>query len=83
MNMGFIHDTHMSQYIPPTAMHFVTGTWTDTAGAVAGTIQLMPPARSHEYQRPDHAPSNSIAQKGALLKSGMTMMSGAFDQRHR
>ena len=36
--MGYVHDTSMSQYIPPTAMHCVTGTWTDAAGAVSGTI---------------------------------------------
>ena len=36
--MGFTHDTAMAQYIPPTAMHFVTGTWTQAAGAVTDTI---------------------------------------------
>ena len=33
-----MNNVHFSQYIPPTAMHFVTGTWSMTAGAVAGTI---------------------------------------------
>jgi hypothetical protein len=36
--MGYVHDTHMSQYIPPTAIHCVTGTWTLAAGQTAGTI---------------------------------------------
>jgi hypothetical protein len=35
---GYVHDTAMSQYIPPTAAHIVTGTWTQAAGQVAGTI---------------------------------------------
>ena len=37
---GYVHDTAMSQYIPPTAFHIVTGTWTQAAGAVAGTIAM-------------------------------------------
>ena len=36
--MGYLHDTHMSQYVPPTAFHYVTGTWVSDAGNVAGTI---------------------------------------------
>ena len=31
---------HFSQYIPPTAMMGVTGTYTQAAGAVTGTIAL-------------------------------------------
>lgn len=71
--MGYVHDTHMSQYIPPTAMHYVTGTWTDAAGAVAGTIAKHRAANgageTATVTIPIPLPSNSVAQKGAYLKS--------------
>src|SRR3990172_8626688 len=42
---GYVHDTAMSQYIPPTLFNPVTGTWTYAAGAVTGTIarHVAPP----------------------------------------
>lgn len=69
--MGYIHDTHMSQYIPPDAMHYVTGTWTSAAGAVAGTIckHKSANAETATVTVPITLPSNSAAQKGAYLKS--------------
>ena len=69
--MGFIKDTHMAQYIPPTAMHYVTGTWTDAAGTVAGTIckHKAAGAVTSVINVPIMLPSNSIQQKGAYLKS--------------
>jgi hypothetical protein len=69
--MGYVHDTHMSQFIPPTAMHFVTGTWTSAAGAVAGTIAKHKAAGAETtvVTIPIKLPSNSVAQKGAYLKS--------------
>jgi len=35
---GYVHDTHMSYWISPNMCSFVTGTWSDAAGAVAGTV---------------------------------------------
>jgi hypothetical protein len=69
--MGYVHDTHMSQYIPPTAMHCVTGTWTLTAGAVSGTIAKHKSANSETtvINIPIMIPSNSSALKGAKLAS--------------
>lgn len=69
--MGYVHDTAMSQYIPPTAFHGVTGTWTDAAGAVAGTICKHVAATDEVsiLNIPVMLPSNSVAQKGAYLKS--------------
>ena len=69
--MGYVHDTHMSQYIPPTAMHCVTGTWTQAAGAVAGTIanHKAAGAQTAVVNVPIMLPSNSIDQKGAYLVS--------------
>jgi len=69
--MGYVHDTHMSQYIPPTAFHPVTGTFTWAAGQVAGTI-CMHRAAANETSIitiPVMLPSNASAGKGAMLKS--------------
>lgn len=69
--MGYVHDTHMSQFIPPTSMHCVTGTWTIAAGVVAGTIAKHKAANAETsvVNIPIAIPSNSVAQKGAYLKS--------------
>jgi len=69
-----VHDTAMSQYIPPTLMHYVTGTWTEAAGAVAGTIAKAmadpgAPGATAVVNIPVLVPSNSVALKGAYLKS--------------
>jgi hypothetical protein len=68
---GYVHDTAMSQYIPPNLAHCVTGTWTDIAGQVAGTIvrHKAAAAETATINIPLIIPSNSVAQKGALLKS--------------
>ena len=39
--MGFVHDLHMQQYVPPTMMHYITGTWAAAAGNVAHTIVMQ------------------------------------------
>src|SRR3990167_1239812 len=69
--MGYVHDTAMAQYIPPTAMHGVTGTYTNAAGAVTGTIALHRAAAASTgvINIPIMLPSNSVAVKGAYLKS--------------
>jgi hypothetical protein len=69
--MGYVHDTHMSQFIPPTAMHCVTGTWTDVAGQVAGTIAHHKAANAETsvINIPIIIPSNSSDLKGAKLTS--------------
>ena len=69
--MGYLHDTHMSQFIPPTAFHYVTGTWTDAAGNVTGTIvkQKAAAAETSVVNIPIPIPSNSVTLKGSYLKS--------------
>ena len=69
--MGYVHDTAMSQYIPPTAFHCVTGTWTLTAGAVTGTISKHKSSNSETtvVNIPIMIPSNSVGLKGGYLKS--------------
>jgi hypothetical protein len=69
--MGYVHDTAMSQYIPPNLFHCVTGTWTDIAGQVAGTIarHKAAAAETATINIPLNIMSNSVAGKGSLLKS--------------
>ena len=69
--MGYAQDSHMSQYIPPTLIHCVTGTFTNAAGAVAGTIAKHVAATDEVsvFTIPVLVPSNSSIKKGAYLKS--------------
>jgi len=68
---GYVHDTGMAQYIPPTLWHNVTGTWTHAAGAVTDTIAVVNGAADATTTTniPIMVPSNSVAQKGAYLVS--------------
>jgi hypothetical protein len=69
--MGYVHDTGMTQYIPPTAMQGLTGTFTLAAGAVAGTLAFhrAAAAQTSVIYIPVEIPGNSGASKGCLLKS--------------
>jgi hypothetical protein len=69
--MGYVHDTSMSQYIPPTLFHFSTATVTYVAGQVAGTIVAHRAAADQTslITVPIVIPSNSVPLKGAYLKS--------------
>ena len=67
--MGYVHDTHMSQFIPCTAMHYATGTWSMTAGQVAGTIVKSKSAAGETtvINVPIIVPSNASALKGSKV----------------
>lgn len=69
--MGYVHDTHMQKYIPPTMFHAVTGTWTNAAGNVAHTIVLQKAAGAETatVTIPLAVPGNSSAEKGAKIAS--------------
>lgn len=69
--MGYVHDTHMSRYIPPSLAHYVTGTWSDAAGAVAGTIAKSKAAADNTavVTIPIALPANSSSRKGSYVKS--------------
>jgi len=69
--MGYVHDTHMAQIIPPTAFHFSTATITYVAGQVAGTIVAHRAAANQTslITIPIMIPSNSSGLKGAMLNS--------------
>ena len=67
--MGYVHDTHMSQFIPPSEFQHSAGTWT-----ISEASNLMKSARTAADAAfttliPIKVPSNSIAKKGAQLKS--------------
>ena len=66
-----IHNTAFSQYIPPNVMHCVTGTWTDIAGQVAGTIvrHKAATAETATINIPILIPSNSVGLNGCKLAS--------------
>lgn len=66
-----MNNTHFSQYIPPTLFHCVTGTWTQAAGAVAGTIAKHVAATDEAsvINIPVVMPSNSVDLQGAKLVS--------------
>jgi len=70
---GYVHDTHMSQWIAPNMCSFVTGTWTDAAGAVTGTVTKAKAAADETgviYIPVSAAvPSNSSALKGSYITS--------------
>lgn len=68
---GYVHDTAMAQYIPPTLMMGLTGTYSQGTGAVSGTIAFKRAAAASTgvITIPITLPSNSVAQKGAYLKS--------------
>ena len=69
--MGYVHDTHMSKVIPCTEMLPITGTWTEVAGQVAGTIckHKAAAAQTAVVYIPITIPSNSAALKGSKLNS--------------
>jgi len=69
--MGYARDTAMSQIIPCTAMHGVTGTYTLVAGQTLHTICLHRAAAASTgvINIPIIIPSNSVSLKGSYLKS--------------
>lgn len=69
--MGYVHDTHMQQYIPPTAFHEITGTWSKAAGNVTHTIvtQKVAGAETATVTIPLLVPGNSSDGKGSMINS--------------
>lgn len=69
--MGYLHDTQMSLYLPPSIGHYVTGTWSDAAGQVAGTIvkKKAAAAETATIHIPIMIPGNAAAFKGCMINS--------------
>lgn len=69
--MGYVHDTHMSQFIAPNLFHTAGATWTNVAGQVTSTIVRHVGAADQTVlvNIPVVIPSNSSALKGSKLLS--------------
>jgi len=67
--MGFVHDTHMSQFIPPAAISKSAGTWTPSVSS--NVIQEARGAADASFTLlvPVPIPSNASAFKGCKLNS--------------
>ncbi len=68
---GYVHDTAMSQFVPPTCMYGDTATWAVGAGDTAGTIVYAcdATAETANLYVPIPVPSNSVDGKGSYVKS--------------
>lgn len=67
--MGFVHDTAMSQFIPPNQIGKSAGTWTLTVASNIWSDNRTAADAAFTLFVPIPIPSNSVAQKGARLKS--------------
>ena len=81
--MGYVNDTHMHEWIPPTLFHCVTGTWSDAAGAVGNTIVYKKSAANETsiLTIPVELPMNDGQEKGAYLVSVdlyWSLLTGAY-----
>ena len=67
--MGYVHDTHMSMFIPPAAIGKTAGTWTPAIASNVASEARGAADASFTLNIPVLVPSNSEALKGAKLKS--------------
>lgn len=69
--MGYVHDTGMVQFIPPTVMHGDTAAWAMAAGAVSNSMVYGADATDEVANLwiPVVVPSNAASMKGACLSS--------------
>jgi len=67
--MGYVHDTAMSQFIPPAAAGFSAGTWADALASNVWCKSRTAADASFTIGIPVLLPSNSAALKGACLQS--------------
>lgn len=67
--MGYVHDTAMSQFIPPTTCCYSAGTWTWTVASNVWTNTRTAADASFTIYVPIPIPSNSVAFKGSKLLS--------------
>ena len=73
--MGYVHDTAMSQFIPPTAFGYSAGTWTLVAASNVWSLDRTAADASFTIYMPIPIPSNSVALKGSKLLSVELMYS--------
>jgi hypothetical protein len=73
--MGYIHDTAMSQFIPPTVFAYSAGTWAMGVASNVWSLDRTAGDASFTIYMPVIIPSNSVALKGAYLQSVELMYS--------
>ncbi len=67
--MGYVHDTAMSQFVPPTAFGYSAGTWALAVASNVWSLDRTAADASFTIYMPIPIPSNAVAQKGAYLVS--------------
>ena len=67
--MGYVHDTRMAQFIPPTQIGASAGTWTLAVASNIWSNNRTAADASFTLYIPVVIPSNSAALKGAQLNS--------------
>ena len=73
--MGYVHDTAMSQFVPPTAFAYSAGTWAMGVSSNVWSLDRTAGDASFTIYMPVPVPSNSVALKGAYLESVELMYS--------
>jgi hypothetical protein len=69
VRMGYVNDTHMSQFIPPSAALQSAGTWTAAAASNVWSSNRTAADAAWVTYIPIPIPSNSAGKKGAYLVS--------------
>jgi hypothetical protein len=64
-----VHNTHFTQFIPPTALMASAGTWTDTVASNVWSKNRTGADAAFTMYIPVLLPSNSVALQGAKLAS--------------
>lgn len=67
--MGYVNDTHMSQFIPPSEFQMSAGTWAMALSSNVVSRDRSAADAAFTALIPIPVPSNAIAYKGAKLKS--------------
>src|SRR3972149_3726739 len=67
--MGYVHDTAMSQFVPPNQIGVSAGTWTFAVASNVWSNDRTAADASFTAYIPIPIPSNSVALKGAKLVS--------------
>jgi hypothetical protein len=77
--MGYVHDTAMSQFVPPNKIGFSAGTWALTVASNVWSMDRTAANATFTVYVPVPIPSNGVALKGAYLVSIELMYSVATE----
>jgi len=75
--MGYVHDTAMSQFVPPNKIGYSAGTWALAVASNVWSLDRTAADAAFTVYVPIPIPSNSVALKGAYLVSIELMYSVA------